>query len=143
MLGCFIKTVGSAVAVQDMKSFLDASSPLTHRKIKLNDGVYGRTADIRAILDHYGGIGESIADFVKALDKMYPGIAGPNSRIIAPALEWDFGSVEVDSHMETSVTGLYAVGDGAGLSQGIVHAAATGLVAAQHLSSGRATTESS
>jgi thioredoxin reductase len=39
----------------------------------------------------------------------------------------------VDNGMETSVSGIYAVGDGAGLSQGITHAAATGLVSAWSL----------
>lgn len=37
----------------------------------------------------------------------------------------------LDGSMETSVPGLFVCGDGSGWSQGIVHAAATGLLAAE------------
>jgi len=37
--------------------------------------------------------------------------------------------------MRTPISGLYAVGDGAGVSRGIVGAAATALIAAEHIRS--------
>jgi len=41
--------------------------------------------------------------------------------------------IQVDSRMQADIKGSYAVGDGAGLTQGIVQAAATGLLAAQDI----------
>jgi hypothetical protein len=39
--------------------------------------------------------------------------------------------IPVDENMETSVPNLFVAGDGAGLSRGIITAAATGLLAAR------------
>jgi len=39
--------------------------------------------------------------------------------------------IAADEHMETSVPGLLVAGDGAGLSRGIITAAATGMLAAR------------
>ena len=37
----------------------------------------------------------------------------------------------VNDHMETAARGVYSCGDGSGWGQGIVHSAATGLLAAE------------
>ena len=39
----------------------------------------------------------------------------------------------MDKNMKTRIEGLYAVGDGAGVSRGIVGAAATGIIAARDI----------
>jgi uncharacterized FAD-dependent dehydrogenase len=39
--------------------------------------------------------------------------------------------IATDNHLRTRISNLYVAGDGAGVSRGIVGAAATGLVAAQ------------
>jgi len=41
--------------------------------------------------------------------------------------------LNVDSNMMTNIEGLYAAGDGAGLSRDIINAAATGVLAARGL----------
>ena len=41
--------------------------------------------------------------------------------------------VEVKKNMETSIERLFTVGDGAGVSRGIVIAAATGIIAAREI----------
>jgi hypothetical protein len=53
--------------------------------------------------------------------------------LYAPAIEWWMQRVVVDTQMRTSIPGLSVCGDGSGWSQGIVHAAATGLLAARGL----------
>lgn len=133
LLNSFTRAVGKTIAVQDMRSFLDTEAPLPNAKVPVGNGVLAETADIRSILDRYGGAGSSIALFLKNLARLYPGIISPHNRVFSPSLEWDFGSLAVSPDMETSVPGLFAVGDGAGLSQGIVHAAATGILAAMKI----------
>ncbi len=41
--------------------------------------------------------------------------------------------LEMDKNMKTRIKGLYAAGDGAGVSRGIVGAAATGIIAARDI----------
>ena len=40
-------------------------------------------------------------------------------------------TVGVSKHMETNIPNLFAIGDGAGLSQGIMYSASTGIIAAK------------
>lgn len=136
LLQMFAGAAGSTVAVQDMRSFLNKDAPLVMSNDTRHHEIRGESADIRAMLDEFQGIGSSVAGFLRDLDKLYPGLAAPDARVLAPAMEWDFGSLDVTRDMETGVRGLYAVGDGAGLSQGIVHAAATGIVAARAICAG-------
>jgi uncharacterized FAD-dependent dehydrogenase len=42
--------------------------------------------------------------------------------------------IETDKHLRTKIPNLYVAGDGAGVSRGIVGAAATGIVAAEGIS---------
>ena len=119
--------------VQSLSDFLhperQAQSMYMYKK---NRYAYG---DIRSILDELDNSGEKIADFIMRLGKIIAGIVNDDNLVYAPALEWFMDSVEVDEHMETTHKGWFAVGDGAGLSQGIVHAAATGIIAADEICS--------
>jgi uncharacterized FAD-dependent dehydrogenase len=94
-------------------------------------GRNAETPDIRSLLDTFHNIGSSIAAFLRDLGGRYPGILASDSKIFAPALEWDYGTLALTSTMETTISGWYAVGDGAGVSQGVVHAAASGILAAR------------
>lgn len=71
--------------------------------------------------------------FMQQLNNVVPGLLNPDNLIFAPALEWCMDRVPVDVNMQTKLPGVYAIGDGAGLSQGIVHAAATGILAGKHI----------
>ncbi|MBC7119899.1 MAG: FAD-dependent oxidoreductase, partial [Methanobacteriaceae archaeon] len=55
--------------------------------------------------------------------------------LYAPEIKLYAMRIGVDEHMRTPISGLYAVGDGAGVSRGIVGAAATALIAAEHIRS--------
>lgn len=68
--------------------------------------------------------------FLDELSIISPGVASETSVLCAPAIEWWMSRVHTDANMRTAVPGLYVAGDGAGWSQGIVQAAATGLLAA-------------
>lgn len=72
-------------------------------------------------------------DFIERLAKLYPGINDSSTLLFAPVIEWDTYRIPVDEHMCTPIPRLYAVGDGAGLSQGVVPAATCGLLAARHV----------
>lgn len=117
--------------VQRLSDFLYAKNERKNKTLKREDRyVYG---DVRGLLDEIDNIGEKISDFIMRLGKIVPGVTCEKNLVYAPALEWFMDSVEVDEHMETAHKSWFAVGDGAGLSQGIVHAAATGIIAAHEI----------
>ena len=58
------------------------------------------------------------------------GIDISKATIFGPAAEWLNDAVATSMDMETTKKGLYIVGDGAGITQGIISAAVTGYRAA-------------
>ena len=74
-----------------------------------------------------------IIEGLEALDKVIPGIASDSTLLYAPEIKLYAMRVEVDNGMQTSIDGLYVAGDGAGVSRGIVGAAATGIIAARDI----------
>ncbi len=119
------------VVVQYLLEFLSLEKAGARRKVAAIPR--SKSGNIRRILDGFESTGKIISDFILRLSKIIPGILSDDSLIYAPALEWFMNCVEVDSNMETSHKGWFAVGDGAGLSQGIVHSAATSIIAAEEI----------
>jgi uncharacterized FAD-dependent dehydrogenase len=65
------------------------------------------------------------------LDKVMPGISSDSTLLYGPEIKFYAMRIATDKHLRTRIPNLYVAGDGAGVSRGIVGAAATGLVAAQ------------
>jgi len=74
-----------------------------------------------------------IVEGLELLDKVAPGVASDSTLLYAPEVKLYAMKLHVNKNMETTVPGLFVAGDGAGLSRGIVTAAATGLLAARGL----------
>lgn len=74
-----------------------------------------------------------VIEGLEALDKVIPGVASDSTLLYAPEIKLYAMRVEVDQGMRTRIDGLYAAGDGAGVSRGIVGAAATGIIAARDI----------
>ncbi len=72
-----------------------------------------------------------ILEGLDMLDRVAPGVASDSTLLYAPEVKFYAMRIEVNELMETSMPGLFVAGDGAGLSRGIVTAAATGLLAAR------------
>jgi uncharacterized FAD-dependent dehydrogenase len=83
----------------------------------------------RLIVDIIEGLG--------ALDNVIPGIASDSTLLYAPEIKLYAMRVQLDNGMQTRISGLYAAGDGAGVSRGIVGAAATGIIAARDILKGK------
>ena len=71
---------------------------------------------------------QDIKEGLTTLDRILPGVAADSTLLYAPEIKYYSLKPKVNSRLETSVEGLHVAGDGAGLSRGIVHAAATGLL---------------
>lgn len=70
---------------------------------------------------------------IERIDNFVPGFNDDNNLIYAPAVEWWCKRINVNRSMETSRKNIFAIGDGAGLSQGIVMSAMTGIQAARSI----------
>jgi uncharacterized protein len=74
-----------------------------------------------------------IIEGLEALDKVLPGVASDSTLLYAPEIKLYAMRLEMNKSMKTRIDGLYAAGDGAGVSRGIVGAAATGIIAARDI----------
>ncbi|MBS7269911.1 MAG: NAD(P)/FAD-dependent oxidoreductase [Candidatus Freyarchaeota archaeon] len=72
-----------------------------------------------------------ILEGLEKLDRVIPGIASDSTLFYAPEIKYSAKKVLTNKSLETKVSNLFVAGDGAGVSRGIVTAAATGIVAAR------------
>lgn len=75
----------------------------------------------------------SIVETLRAFDKIAPGMFSKNTLLYGVEVKFYSSKVAVDSSFSTSVKGLYAIGDGAGLTRGLMQASATGVVVARDI----------
>ena len=68
-----------------------------------------------------------ILGFIDLMDRVAPGFANPDNLIYAPELKFYSNKIDLSSNFETSVKGLHAIGDGCGLTRGLMMASASGV----------------
>jgi len=72
-----------------------------------------------------------IVDFLEALDALVPGVADDGTLLYGAEVKFYSSRLALDRDLQTPVAGLYAIGDGAGVTRGLVQSGASGLVAAR------------
>uniref|UniRef100_A9AAN9 FAD-dependent pyridine nucleotide-disulphide oxidoreductase n=1 Tax=Methanococcus maripaludis (strain C6 / ATCC BAA-1332) TaxID=444158 RepID=A9AAN9_METM6 len=85
--------------------------------------------DIAMALPHR--IVTNIIEGLEKLDKVIPGVSDDHTLLYAPEIKYYAMKTNVNSDLETSVSDIFAAGDGAGLSRDITNACATGILAAR------------
>lgn len=76
---------------------------------------------------------KDIEEMLLAMDKVVPGVASEETLLYGIEVKFYSNKVVVNSNFETTVPHLFAVGDGAGLSRGLIQASANGLKVAKYL----------
>lgn len=71
-----------------------------------------------------------LVEMLQAMDRMVPGVASPDTLLYGLEVKFYSFRPELSSCLETEVNNLFAVGDGTGVSRGLVQASAAGMVAA-------------
>lgn len=72
-----------------------------------------------------------ILEFLDAMDTLAPGVAAEGTLLYGIEVKFYSSRLELDPMLQTQVAGLYAIGDGAGVTRGLVQSSASGLVAAR------------
>ncbi|MCI6012633.1 MAG: NAD(P)/FAD-dependent oxidoreductase [Firmicutes bacterium] len=76
---------------------------------------------------------DDIIEMIYALDKIAPGTANEDTLLYGVEVKFYNMKVEVDENMETAVKGLYAIGDGSGVTHSLSQASASGVLVARIL----------
>ncbi len=76
---------------------------------------------------------DNIIEMIYALDKIAPGTANEDTLLYGVEVKFYNSKVEVDEHLETKVPGLYALGDGSGVTHSLSQASASGVYVARIL----------
>lgn len=74
-----------------------------------------------------------ILEFIKTMDKVIPGFAHPDNLLYAVEIKFYSNEIVIDNNFETSISGLYSIGDGGGLTRGLIMASASGVQMARNL----------
>jgi Uncharacterized FAD-dependent dehydrogenases len=75
----------------------------------------------------------SIVESIKAFDKLAPGLYSKNTLLYGVEVKFYSSKVSVTEHFETAIPNLYAIGDGAGITRGLMQASVTGVVVARDI----------
>ncbi len=73
----------------------------------------------------------SIVESLKAFDKIAPGLYSKDTLLYGVEVKFYSSKIEVDNTFETHLKGFYAIGDGAGITRGLMQASASGVVVAR------------
>ena len=74
-----------------------------------------------------------ILQFIRQVDKVVEGFANPENLLYAPEIKFYSNRVAIDSNFETSVKNLYSIGDGGGMTRGLMMASCSGVQMARIL----------
>ncbi|HPU00575.1 MAG TPA: FAD-binding protein [Bacillota bacterium] len=75
----------------------------------------------------------SIMEMLEALDKLAPGVNSPHTLLYGVEVKFYSFRLRLTRHLETGLANLFAVGDGAGVTRGLIQASVSGVVAAREI----------
>lgn len=75
----------------------------------------------------------SILETIEKLDNIFPGINGENTLLYGVEVKFYSSKVKVDNNLETSAKDIYVIGDGAGITRGLIQSSASGLYVAKKI----------
>jgi len=73
----------------------------------------------------------SIIEMLEALEKLAPGVYSRHTLLYGVEVKFYSNRIEISSEMETKIKNLFVIGDGAGITRGLLQASASGILAAR------------
>jgi len=74
-----------------------------------------------------------IREMLKAMDQVSPGIYSKHTLLYGVEVKFYSSKLELSDTLETKIHNLFAVGDGAGVTRGLIQASVSGVVAAKEI----------
>jgi len=74
-----------------------------------------------------------LVEMLQAMDKLVPGVASHHTLLYGIEVKFYSSRPQLNPSLETEVKGMFAIGDGAGVSRGLIQASASGVVAAREI----------
>jgi uncharacterized FAD-dependent dehydrogenase len=87
--------------------------------------------DLNLVLPHRYVV--NLLEMIDALDQVAPGVASRHTLLYGVEAKFYSSRLNLSRDLETEVHNLFAAGDGAGVTRGLVQASASGLVAAREI----------
>jgi len=78
-----------------------------------------------------------ILEMLEALESIAPGIASKHTLLYGVEIKFYSSHVEIRDGFETAIDGLYAIGDGVGMTRGLMQASICGVLAARRIAATR------
>ncbi len=85
--------------------------------------------DLSLVLPHRYMVG--IKECLEALDKAMPGVASDHTLLYGIEAKFYSARPELNANLKTTIEGLWAIGDGAGVTRGLIQASVSGVIAAR------------
>lgn len=76
---------------------------------------------------------KDILEMLKALDSVAPGIYSPHTLLYGVEVKFYSSQLVVSKKLETQIGNLFAAGDGAGITRGLMQASSSGVLAAREI----------
>ena len=74
---------------------------------------------------------KNIIEMLQAMDSLAPGVHSRHTLLYGVEVKFYSNRIEVSKELETRIANLFAVGDGAGITRGLLQASASGILAAR------------
>jgi uncharacterized FAD-dependent dehydrogenase len=75
-----------------------------------------------------------IIEMLEALDNLTPGIFSKNTLLYGVEVKFYSHRIKLTKHLESEVENLFVVGDGAGITRGLIQASISGIIAGREIS---------
>ncbi|MGQ9543608.1 MAG: NAD(P)/FAD-dependent oxidoreductase [Candidatus Bathyarchaeia archaeon] len=76
---------------------------------------------------------EDIKEMLQAMDKVAPGVYSKHTLLYGVEVKFYSSRLELNNNFETKIKNLFAIGDGAGITRGLIQASVSGVVAAREI----------
>jgi uncharacterized FAD-dependent dehydrogenase len=126
--------LGKGVILQRLGDLLEGRRSTAARIAKgrvtptLADAVPG---DLSFVLPHR--YLTDILDMLKVMDKLAPGVFSSHTLLYGVEVKFYSRQIKLKNNLESEVHNLFAIGDGAGVSRGLIQASASGIIAAREI----------
>ena len=74
-----------------------------------------------------------IREMIEALDRVSPGLNSKDTLLYGAEVKFYTSRLELSNHLETRIHNLFTIGDGAGVTRGLIQASASGLIVAREI----------